>query len=211
MRLQGPGCGWGVVVVSAAALLLLTALGLALALVLTRESPLAPRTARCGGVLTDSEGSFSSPNHPGSYPPNSLCVWVIRVPPPSTVQVHVSSLSVEGPSPCLFDWLEVQEQTERSSVVTRLVKRQQSATTQTLSGHPSLSTPDTTCTLHFIFCFGLPQHSYVALIVSLVSTISPKSVQDYEALLGTEGTCGYFDLWVICILGKCRNNCKIVT
>lgn len=47
MRLQGPGCGWGVVVVSAAALLLLTALGLALALVLTRESPLAPRTARC--------------------------------------------------------------------------------------------------------------------------------------------------------------------
>ncbi|AWO99312.1 putative membrane frizzled-related protein-like [Scophthalmus maximus] len=165
MRLQGPGCGWGVVVVSAAALLLLTALGLALALVLTQmkdqavedqllttgppdplsagdggsrtlptipsnrsqwDSTAAPQPTRiplsetrCGGVLTDSEGSFSSPNHPGSYPPNSLCVWVIRVPPPSTVQVHVSSLSVEGPSPCLFDWLEVQEQTERSSVVTR--------------------------------------------------------------------------------------------
>lgn len=75
----------------------------------------------CGGVLTDSEGSFSSPNHPGSYPPNRLCVWVIRVPPPSLVQIHVSSLAVEGPSPCLFDWLEVQEQIEQSSVVTRLV------------------------------------------------------------------------------------------
>lgn len=75
----------------------------------------------CGGVLTDSEGSFSSPNHPGSYPPNLLCVWVIRVPPPSMVQIHVSSLTVEGPSPCLFDWLEVQEQIEQSSVVTRLV------------------------------------------------------------------------------------------
>ncbi|XP_040901834.1 membrane frizzled-related protein [Toxotes jaculatrix] len=74
---------------------------------------------RCGGVLTDPEGSFSSPNHPGSYPPNSLCVWVIRVPPPSLVQIHVSFLTVEGPSPCLFDWLEVQEQTEQSSVVTR--------------------------------------------------------------------------------------------
>uniref|UniRef100_A0A3B5AB81 Membrane frizzled-related protein n=1 Tax=Stegastes partitus TaxID=144197 RepID=A0A3B5AB81_9TELE len=61
----------------------------------------------CGGVLTDPEGSFSSPNHPGSYPSNSLCVWVIRVPPPSVVQVHVSSLNVEGPSPCLFDWLEL--------------------------------------------------------------------------------------------------------
>uniref|UniRef100_UPI0037E7224E membrane frizzled-related protein n=1 Tax=Semicossyphus pulcher TaxID=241346 RepID=UPI0037E7224E len=78
-----------------------------------------PSETRCGGVLTDSEGSFSSPNHPGSYPPNLLCVWVIRVPPPSLVQIHVSSLTIEGPSPCLFDWLEVQEQIEQSSVVTR--------------------------------------------------------------------------------------------
>ncbi|KAF7654159.1 hypothetical protein LDENG_00073270 [Lucifuga dentata] len=78
-----------------------------------------PSETRCGGVLTDSEGSFSSPNHSGSYPPNSLCVWVIRVQPPALVQIHVSSLTVEGPSPCLFDWLEVQEQIEQSSVVTR--------------------------------------------------------------------------------------------
>uniref|UniRef100_A0A3Q4BTX2 Membrane frizzled-related protein n=1 Tax=Mola mola TaxID=94237 RepID=A0A3Q4BTX2_MOLML len=74
----------------------------------------------CGGVLTNSEGTFSSPNHPGSYPPNLLCVWVIRVPAPSLVQIHVSSLAVEGPSPCLFDWLEVQERMERSSVVSRV-------------------------------------------------------------------------------------------
>ncbi|XP_032366835.1 membrane frizzled-related protein [Etheostoma spectabile] len=78
-----------------------------------------PSETRCGGVLTDPEGSFSSPNHPGSYPPNLFCVWVIRVPPPHLVQIHVSSLTVEGPSPCLFDWLEVQEQIEQSSVVTR--------------------------------------------------------------------------------------------
>jgi len=74
--------------------------------------------------MTDSEGSFSSPNYPGSYPPNSLCVWVIRVPPPNSVQIHVSSLTVEGPSPCLFDWLEVQEQIEQSSVITRSVGSQ---------------------------------------------------------------------------------------
>lgn len=85
--------------------------------------PLCPfPLSGCGGVLTDSEGSFSSPNHPGSYPPNLLCVWVIRVPPTSVVQVHVSSLAVEGPSPCLFDWLEVQEQIGQTSVVTRLVR-----------------------------------------------------------------------------------------
>ncbi|KAF3693050.1 Membrane frizzled-related protein Membrane-type frizzled-related protein [Channa argus] len=109
MRLRGPGCGWGVFIVSVAALLLLAAVGLALALILTR----------CGGALTDSEGSFSSPNHPGSYPPNSQCVWVIQVPPNFSVQIHISSLTVEGPFPCLFDWLEVQEQIEQSSVVTR--------------------------------------------------------------------------------------------
>uniref|UniRef100_A0A1A8L820 Membrane frizzled-related protein n=1 Tax=Nothobranchius pienaari TaxID=704102 RepID=A0A1A8L820_9TELE len=78
-----------------------------------------PSETRCGGVLNDSVGSFSSPNHPGSYPPNSLCVWVIRVPAPYLVQIRVSSLAVEGPSPCLFDWLGVQEQTEQSTVVTR--------------------------------------------------------------------------------------------
>uniref|UniRef100_A0A3Q3M554 Membrane frizzled-related protein n=1 Tax=Labrus bergylta TaxID=56723 RepID=A0A3Q3M554_9LABR len=118
MRLRGPGCGWGVVVISAAALLLLTAIGLALALILTHQLERLQfevflfALSGCGGVLTDSEGSFSSPNYPGSYPPNLLCLWVIRVPPPFLVQIHVSSLTIEGPSPCLFDWLEVQEQRE---------------------------------------------------------------------------------------------------
>ncbi|XP_070686009.1 membrane frizzled-related protein [Pempheris klunzingeri] len=84
-----------------------------------QPAKIPPSETRCGGVLTDSEGSFSSPNHPGSYPHNLLCVWVIQVPPPSQVQIHVSSLTVEGPSPCLFDWLEVREQIEQSSVVTR--------------------------------------------------------------------------------------------
>ncbi|XP_014916457.1 membrane frizzled-related protein isoform X2 [Poecilia latipinna] len=73
----------------------------------------------CGGVLTDSGGSFSSPNHPGSYPSNSHCVWEIRVAPPHLVQIRVSYLAVEGPSPCLFDWLEVQQQVEQVSVFTR--------------------------------------------------------------------------------------------
>ncbi|XP_050984702.1 membrane frizzled-related protein [Labeo rohita] len=73
----------------------------------------------CGGVLTDSWGTLSSPNHPGPYPPDSHCVWMIRVSPPHLVQIHVSSLAIEGPSPCLFDWLEVREETEKKSAVTR--------------------------------------------------------------------------------------------
>ncbi|CAM4557998.1 unnamed protein product [Leuciscus chuanchicus] len=74
---------------------------------------------KCGGVLTDSGGTLSSPNHPDLYPPDSHCVWVIRVSPPFLVQIQVSSLAIEGPSPCLFDWLEVREETEKTSAVTR--------------------------------------------------------------------------------------------
>ncbi|XP_041918677.1 membrane frizzled-related protein [Alosa sapidissima] len=84
---------------------------------LTGKDPTSP--TKCGGVLADPGGTFSSPNHPGSYPPDLLCVWVIRVPPPSLVQLHVSSLDIEGPSPCLFDWLEIREETEQTSTVTR--------------------------------------------------------------------------------------------
>ncbi|KAM8854534.1 membrane frizzled-related protein isoform 2-T2 [Synchiropus picturatus] len=73
----------------------------------------------CGGVLTDTEGIFSSPNHPGSYPPNSHCVWAIKVQPPLMVQIHISTLNIEGPFPCLFDWLEVQESIEQDALVTR--------------------------------------------------------------------------------------------
>ncbi|XP_030634587.1 membrane frizzled-related protein [Chanos chanos] len=77
------------------------------------REPTSP--TKCGGVLTDTEGTLSSPNHPGLYPPDSVCVWVISVPPPSLVQIHVSSLGIEGPSPCLFDWLEVREEAEQMS------------------------------------------------------------------------------------------------
>ncbi|MFT7803512.1 membrane frizzled-related protein isoform X1 [Arapaima gigas] len=81
-----------------------------------REATSSPK---CGGVLTDPEGMFSSPNHPGPYPPDSLCMWVIQVRPPALVQIRVSYLSVEGPSPCLFDWLELREVAEETSFITR--------------------------------------------------------------------------------------------
>ncbi|KAL7848965.1 hypothetical protein SRHO_G00205880 [Serrasalmus rhombeus] len=68
---------------------------------------------------THTKGSISSPNHPGPYPPDSMCVWVIRVSPPSLVQLHISSLAIEGPSPCLFDWLEVREEKEETTTVSR--------------------------------------------------------------------------------------------
>ncbi|CAG6006678.1 unnamed protein product [Menidia menidia] len=50
-----------------------------------------PPETRCGGVMTDTEGSFSSPNHPFSYPPNSL--FCGNVAPP-TVNTNSSTVWV---------------------------------------------------------------------------------------------------------------------
>ena len=39
--------------------------------------PIGPMS--CGGGLTGSEGSFSSPYYPGTYPNNANCTWIITV------------------------------------------------------------------------------------------------------------------------------------
>ncbi|XP_039618458.1 membrane frizzled-related protein [Polypterus senegalus] len=64
---------------------------------------------RCGGVLVEEEGSFSSPNYPGNYPPNMYCIWLITTSATSIIQLRISSLEMEGPASCPCDWLEVQE------------------------------------------------------------------------------------------------------
>uniref|UniRef100_A0A8C5IS57 Membrane frizzled-related protein n=1 Tax=Junco hyemalis TaxID=40217 RepID=A0A8C5IS57_JUNHY len=69
---------------------------------------LLPRSA-CGGTLRGPEGSFSSPNYPGPYPPNALCIWHIEVGAGLAIQLRMESFSVEGTASCLFDRLELYE------------------------------------------------------------------------------------------------------
>ncbi|KAI6073192.1 Membrane frizzled-related protein [Aix galericulata] len=64
----------------------------------------------CGGTLRGPEGSFSSPNHPGPYPPHSLCVWRIEVAAGLAIQLRMEAFSVEGAASCLFDRLELDEE-----------------------------------------------------------------------------------------------------
>ncbi|NXK49433.1 MFRP protein, partial [Chauna torquata] len=52
--------------------------------------------AACGGTLRGPEGSFSSPNHPGPYPPHALCIWHIEVAAGLAVQLKMEAFSVEG-------------------------------------------------------------------------------------------------------------------
>lgn len=70
---------------------------------------LLPRSA-CGGTLRGPEGSFSSPNYPGPYPPNALCVWRIEVGAGLAIQLRMETFSVEGTASCLFDRVELYEE-----------------------------------------------------------------------------------------------------
>ncbi|KFP15624.1 Membrane frizzled-related protein, partial [Egretta garzetta] len=47
----------------------------------------------CGGTLRGPEGSFSSPNYPGPYPPDALCIWRIEVGPGLAIQLKMETFS----------------------------------------------------------------------------------------------------------------------
>ncbi|NWW79841.1 MFRP protein, partial [Climacteris rufus] len=50
----------------------------------------------CGGTLRGPEGSFSSPNYPGPYPPNALCIWSIEVGAGLAIQLRMDAFSGLG-------------------------------------------------------------------------------------------------------------------
>ncbi|XP_071432340.1 membrane frizzled-related protein [Pithys albifrons albifrons] len=93
---------------------------------LTRKDPPALRTSAtptqswlptaltaapaCGGTLRGPEGTFSSPNYPSPYPPNTLCIWHIEVGPGLAIQLKMETFSVEGTASCLFDRVELYEE-----------------------------------------------------------------------------------------------------
>ncbi|NXJ70430.1 MFRP protein, partial [Rostratula benghalensis] len=49
--------------------------------------------AACGGTLQGPEGSFSSPNYPGPYPPDMLCIWRIEVGPGLAIQLKMETFT----------------------------------------------------------------------------------------------------------------------
>nr|KAF6267027.1 membrane frizzled-related protein [Pipistrellus kuhlii] len=72
---------------------------------------LAPQ-ASCGGLLLGPQGVFSSPNYPDPYPPDTHCVWHIRVPADRAIQLRIEALGTEGTASCLFDRLEISPEPE---------------------------------------------------------------------------------------------------
>uniref|UniRef100_A0A8C7X085 ST14 transmembrane serine protease matriptase a n=1 Tax=Oryzias sinensis TaxID=183150 RepID=A0A8C7X085_9TELE len=64
----------------------------------------------CGGDLVGSKGSFSSPNYPSFYPPNTHCRWTITVPQDLVVKVtfqrfYVADAGEKNSNNCLKDYV----------------------------------------------------------------------------------------------------------
>ncbi|KAK3572019.1 hypothetical protein QTP86_022249 [Hemibagrus guttatus] len=61
----------------------------------------------CGGALTTSVGSFTSPNYPLPYHPNSECYWHIKINAGNKIQLSFGDFHLESSSGCYFDYLAV--------------------------------------------------------------------------------------------------------
>lgn len=61
----------------------------------------------CGGELTGTYGSISSPGYPGNYPINRNCFWTISTSPGLLITFAFGTLSLEHHESCSYDYLEV--------------------------------------------------------------------------------------------------------
>ncbi|XP_072316578.1 suppressor of tumorigenicity 14 protein homolog [Eucyclogobius newberryi] len=74
-----------------------------------------PKTSvqKCGGVLTDDKGVFSSPMHPSFYPPATDCKWTIKVPSGQKVRLKFTLFRMKEPGVdvrvCHKDYVEAMD------------------------------------------------------------------------------------------------------
>lgn len=61
----------------------------------------------CGGTLTTSVGSFTSPNYPLPYHPNAECYWHIKISAGSKIQLSFGDFHLESSTGCSYDYLAV--------------------------------------------------------------------------------------------------------
>lgn len=61
----------------------------------------------CGGSITSTKGSISSPNHPKSYSHNAQCEWRISVSEGSVIEIIFTDLDMEAQTECKYDYLEI--------------------------------------------------------------------------------------------------------
>jgi len=69
----------------------------------------------CSRVLTDDQGTISSPGYPNAYPPSANCTYRIRTSPGTYVVVSFLGISIENSPGCSKDYIEVRDGASSSS------------------------------------------------------------------------------------------------
>ncbi|GCC20984.1 hypothetical protein chiPu_0000153 [Chiloscyllium punctatum] len=64
-------------------------------------------TTGCGGTLTTSTGSFTSPNYPMPYSHNAECYWLIEINAGSVIELQFEQFHLDSSAGCNFDYLAV--------------------------------------------------------------------------------------------------------
>ncbi|KAM5235406.1 cubilin [Ctenodactylus gundi] len=63
----------------------------------------------CGGTLTGTYGSITSPGYPGNYPPGRDCIWHVVTHPGLMITFTFGTLSLESHDDCSKDYLQIQD------------------------------------------------------------------------------------------------------
>nr|XP_051693288.1 deleted in malignant brain tumors 1 protein [Oryctolagus cuniculus] len=62
---------------------------------------------QCGGLLTNSSGSLSSPWYPRKYPTNVVCAWDIQVDSRARIKLTFQVVKLENFYGCPYDFIEI--------------------------------------------------------------------------------------------------------
>ena len=61
----------------------------------------------CGGAITSFPANFSSPNYPGRYPKNAMCIWEFAAFPGRKLVLTFTSFSLGMTPQCREEYVEV--------------------------------------------------------------------------------------------------------
>ncbi|XP_055976307.1 deleted in malignant brain tumors 1 protein-like [Sorex fumeus] len=74
---------------------------------LSGDGPPTDEHFQCGGLLTNTSGSFSSPWYPKKYPTNVVCAWDIRVDSRAHIKLTFDVVKMENFYGCPYDFIEI--------------------------------------------------------------------------------------------------------
>ncbi|XP_048462936.1 cubilin [Rhincodon typus] len=85
-------------------------------------------TTGCGGTLTTSTGSFTSPNYPMPYSHNAECYWLIQTSAGSVIELQFEQFHLNSSAGCNYDYLAIYNgNNSNSQLLAKLCGHQMSA------------------------------------------------------------------------------------